>query len=287
MRYTNLERDRLEDEELARLEAEYRKRYGQEANIEEDPKVEKPITSDDKTDWKKRYSDLQSHADKKENDRKLALEAKEQEVSALKQKLAEFERQGDGLDLPETVDQMREWIEKYPDLSRIIKAMIREDTKFVEENVHALKADLEKDREEILKQRAFAKVLKVHEDFAELVQSDDFKEWVADQPRKRGRIGQGIFDAMNGLDADSAIEAVNMYKNDKKPVKTEKDKEKELVRGVHTSRSAGPPKNDGKPTFLESQIEAMSIRQYEAMETQIDEARREGRITYDLSGAAR
>jgi len=274
-------REAILDAEIEQLEKEQKERSGappvEDVNVPQTPQPEQ----DDS--WKKRYSDLRSHTSKKENEWKLREKQLQEQLAAAASK---------EMRLPKTQDEVKEWLEAYPDVGGIVETIASmkagEAAKQIKDELEVLKVE----RRQTAKERAFNEVLKVHPDFGDLIHQQDFKDWVENQPIERGeRIGQAIYDALyeNETDALAAINAVNIYKNDKnlsaKP-KRQKEANNEAALEVGRSRQR-PPSNDGdKPTFLESQIESLSIRDYERLEAQIDEARREGRIVYDLTAGA-
>lgn len=282
MKYKNLARIEQEDREFLEEDAAYRKQFGQGQEQEEDEtpggvKAKEPETPEEKT-WAERYSNLRSHSDKKINEKEKELRDLRLEMEALKRKSS---------DLPENIEEAREWISSYPDLGRILKTIVREETKYVEEGVSALREDVEAERFRLEKEKAFQTVVRAHADFPDLINDPDFQEWVQSQPEERGRIGQGIYDAlMNDIDPRAAIKAVDLYKSDKKKNKPS-ETSREVVQKVTRTSVQEPRESRSGRIFKESEIEAMNIQTYERLEDAIEEARLEGRIEYDLSGAAR
>lgn len=284
MKYKNnkAEQDELE---LERLEAEYKEKYGRDHNdpitgdekpLDEQEKPEKELDKEEET-WKQRYSNLKSYADKKANETTKTLKELESKISLLEKK---------PVDLPSNKEEAREWVAKYPDLAGVIKSLIREDVEYLKEELGPQLQELETTKNEIAMQKAYAAVLKVHPDFSELLQNPDFTEWVDRQPEEKGKIGQAIYDSLHSLDSHAAIKAIDVYKRESEPKKPKKDTARESVQAISRTVS-DTPRQDGKNTFSESQVERMSMRDYEANEDAIDQAKREGRFVYDLSGAAR
>lgn len=236
--------------------------------------------SPDEANWKTRYGDLRRYSDS------LQREAAARE-KALRDELAALKRQENAV-LPETLEEAREWVEKYPDLARIIKALIREDLQMTEEATAARFEELEQERYQIAKEKALNTILKTHSDFIEIINDPEFRVWLDKQPQERGRMGQAIYDALeNDIDPKAAIEAINVYKSDMKREKAPKrNPEREAAMSVTRSSSTAPAPAGGKRVFKESEIESMSIQEYEKLEDEIDQARYEGRIIYDVRGAA-
>jgi methyl-accepting chemotaxis protein len=283
MKYKN-NRAAEEDAELEALEAEYRKTYGREPGdpilgneqplaVEETPE---PVLDKEEETWKQRYANLKSYSDKNRNEDAKARKALEDRIALLEKK---------PVDLPSNKEEAREWVSKYPDLAAVIKSLIREDVEYLKEELGPQLQELETTKNEIAMQKAFNTVVKAHPDFPELLNSPEFTEWVDRQPEEKGKIGQAIYDSLHSLDAHAAIKAVEVYKREVSP-KPKKDTAREVVQSVSRT-SNGTPRQDGKVTYSESQIEKMSMREYEMNEEAIDIAKRENRFIYDISGAAR
>ncbi len=257
-------RDALLEEELLELEKVK----------EELPEVETPPVDPEEATWKKRHSDLRSHTQK--------------EINALKKQLQDKEKVEP--QLPQNKEEAEKWVKDYPDLARVLLTLMEEKTEKVKDDVRSVREELEYERVELQMEKALNKLLKKHPDFLELKDQPAFQEWVESQPLKRGPIiGQAIFDALhnNQTDAESAIEAVSLYKSDTKQPKKEKDTSKEFASSVIRTSNQGPIDENGKKVFSESMVDKMSYRDYEKYESEIDDARREGRFVYDITGAAR
>ena len=92
----------------------------------------------------------------------------------------------------------------------------------------------------------------------------------------------------NDTDYVSAARAIDLYKADKglNKRKTRSDKDAATSVGVRNSSSA-PSNDDSDGSFYESQVNKMSIQQYEANQEAIEKAIRSGKFVYDVSGSAR
>lgn len=233
--------------------------------------------------WKKRYSDLRSHAAKKEAE-------KDREVRELKEQLERATTKQ--IKFPKSKEEIQAWVTEYPDVAAIVETIAGYKAEEKTADINKKFAELETERKANAKERAVMDVLKVHKDFIELRDSEDFQEWVNNQPIERGPIvGQALYDALykNETDSKSAIEAINQYKADKKlsssPQRDKSDR-KDAALDVGRSRPTPPLPTGDKPVFKESYIESLSQRDYEKMEDAIDDARREGRIVYDITAGA-
>ena len=125
--------------------------------------------------------------------------------------------------------------------------------------------------------------MKLHPDFGEIRDSDDFHEWADEQPKW---VQDALYD--NDNDSRSAARAIDLYKVDKniteKPSKVKNDAAK-VVKTKNNSTE--PDVDESKNYFKESQVDKMSPEQYEKNQEKIMEAIRSGKFIYDLSGSAR
>lgn len=276
MKYKNLARAEQNEKELEELERKYREENGEAPVVEQDP--DPVVTKEDET-WKERYGNLKSYVDK----------TLKKEIADLKTQLAA--KPAPVMEVPENVDEARAWVSKYPALSGILKTLWKEDIDMLREEIGPQLAELEEEKQKIAWDRAFAQVVKAHPDFPELIQDPDFIQWVENHGESGDAIGQAIYKALNSVDAVGSIRAVNIYKQELKE-KARPEREKKTSRSAAETvpnrvGSKTPTEINGKPVFAESQIEKMSIRDYEKFEDAIDEAKREGRFVYDVTGAAR
>lgn len=281
-KYRNDARATQLDAELEAELAEYKKQFSgepQEPVVQEE--VDPPAATKDEEIWKKRHSDLRSYSQKQLNER-------DNRIQELERALADKEKQHL---LPQNKQEAEQWVQEYPDLARVISTLIDEraekQVSSVSDEVKSVKMQLEAEREAIQRERAMTQILKVHPDFLDLIPKQEFKDWVESQPTVRGpRIGQALYDALyeNNTDAEAAIQAINIYKQDKAGPKKERN---EAALSVRKPSTAVPESTGGKRTFTESEIEAMPYYVYDKLAQEIEDARREGRIIFDQTGAAR
>lgn len=281
---TRASRAAQNDAELAEMEKQFTAPTPVEVTIADDPH----FTSPEEENWKKRYGDLRAHQaakDKKEAAEKADL-IRQLETATKK----EFK-------FPESasIEEVIAWGEEFPKVAGILETFanhkINEKTKDLTNEIENIRLE----RIKLAKERAVTQVLKKHEDFLELIDLPEFQEWVARQPSESERgpiIGQALQDALweNDTDHVSAIKAIDQYKQDKASAarpRRRNEPERQAATTVPTQTSVTPTNGSGKRAFLESEVENMNIRDYIKLEADIEEARREGRFVYDLSGAAR
>ena len=266
-KYSNEDKLKKEEEELEQLLAE------QKGEVEE-PEPE-PENAEEKS-FKKRYGDLRRHQQEKEKE----LAAK---IDALQAQLSEATKKE--INLPKSDEDIEAWAAKYPDVAAIVETIAikkaKEQAAVLEERVKAVdELQMNASRE-----KAEAELLRYHPDFEDIRETDDFHNWVNEQP-------QSIQDALyeNASDARTAARAIDLYKADKNITTKKKTKttDKDAARSVNARNSRSKPDtSDGSKAILESEVQKMSAQEYEKMSDDIMEAIRTGNFVYDLSGNAR
>jgi hypothetical protein len=214
------------------------------------PNAESP----EEGNWKKRYSDLRRHTQKKETDFN-------KRIQDLEAKLASAPTE-----MPHTEEEIKAWIEKNPNATAVIRKIAGEKT-----------GDIEKQVVELNKDKALQKILKKHPDFDELTSSDEFLDWADEQPEF---IQNKIYDNDNPGDV---IWAIDLYKQLQKGV----DPNANAAKDVKTGRRTAAPASQEEGRFSESMIERNSPEWYEQNQEEITKALRNGTFVYDLSGGAR
>ena len=266
-KYSNEDKLKKEEEELEQLLAE------QKGEVEE-PEPE-PENAEEKS-FKKRYGDLRRHQQEKEKELSAKIEALQSQLSEATKK---------EINLPKSDEDIEAWAAKYPDVAAIVETIAikkaKEQAAVLEERVKAVdELQMNASRE-----KAEAELLRYHPDFEDIRETDDFHNWVNEQP-------QSIQDALyeNASDARTAARAIDLYKADKNITTKKKTKntDKDAARSVNARNSRSKPDtSDGSKAILESDVQKMSAQEYEKMSDDIMEAIRTGNFVYDLSGNAR
>tara|TARA_R100000951_G_C2635041_1_gene179009 strand:- start:839 stop:1708 length:870 start_codon:yes stop_codon:yes gene_type:complete len=268
-KYSNEERRKHEQDELDELIAEQNGET-KEAVQEDD---QEPVNAEDKS-FKKRYGDLRRHVQEKEK-------SWEDKFSKLEAQLDQATRKE--ISLPKSDEDIEAWATKYPDVAAIVETIAikkaREQSQGLEERVKEIdemKASAAREKAEVL-------LLQSHPDFGTIRDSDEFHEWVEEQPK-------WVQDALyeNDSDARSASRAIDLYKADM-GIKTKKtSSNRDAARSVGNRSGRSAPDEDSKSgVFSESQVNQMSAQQYEAVSDEIMESIRTGKFVYDMSGNAR
>ena len=268
-KYTNEEKRKKEEEELEQLLAEQK---GETEQVEE-PKEEEPKNAEERS-FKKRYGDLRRHQQLKEKEY-------EDRIKALEEQLTQSTKSE--IKLPKSDEDIEAWAKQYPDVAGIVETIAIKKAREQSEGLEARVKEIDEMKATATREKAEVELLKLHPDFGEIRDSDDFHEWAEEQPKW---VQEALYE--NDADARSAARAIDLYKADKnittkKPVST-----KDAARSVNsrTSRSE-PDVNNTEGTFTESQVAKMTTQQYEKASDQIMEAIRTGKFIYDMSGSAR
>ena len=272
-KYTNEEKRKREEEELEQLLKEQRGETEEVKAEEAEPQEAEPANAEEKT-FKKRYGDLRRHMQEKEKEFQDQLnELKKQLTDATKKEMK----------LPKSDEDIEEWAKEYPDVAAIVETIAMK-------KAHERSADLEERMKAIddmqvtaKKEKAEVELLKLHPDFADIRESDDFHEWADEQPKW---VQEALYE--NDNDARSAARAIDLYKADRGITGKKPAKDKDAAKSVEAKNSRSKPQEDESSTYLkESQVQSMSPQEYEKHADEIMEAIRTGKFIYDISGSAR
>ena len=242
---------------------------------EEKPEAKAQEEDDDlgaeEKNFKKRYGDLRRHSQKKEEE----FNAK---ISALEAKLDKASKQE--LVLPKTDEELEAWAKEYPDVAGIIESIADKKAKASANALEERMAEFEEMRINAQKEKAEAELVKMHPDFIEIRQDDTFHNWAKEQPK-------WVQDALyeNVDDAKSVARVIDLYKIDKGITNKKKAKpeEKAAASSVKTKSAAAPEPDEAAGHIRESEVAAMSIKEYEKRQEEILDAQRNGRFIYDIS----
>ena len=267
--YTQEERTKRDEEELEQL----KKEHAGEAEEVEAEEAE-PTSAEEKT-FKKRYSDLRRHQQKQAEEFKA-------ELAAMKSQLEKATKKE--MKLPKSDEDIEQWAADYPDVAAIVETIAMkkaaEQSTALEERMKAI----DEMQTSATKEKAEAALMQMHPDFDEIGDSDDFHNWAEEQPKW---VQDALYD--NDNDARSAARAIDLYKADMGIAEAKKSKpSKDAAKSVTTKNTRNKPQEDESSTYLrESQVEKMSVHEYEKHSDEIMEAIRSGKFIYDLSGSAR
>ena len=268
-KYTNEEKRKKEEEELEQMMKEQRG----EAEETAEPEEAEPTNAEEKT-FKKRYSDLRRHQQKQAEDFKKEIDILKSQLSTAAQK---------EMRLPKSDEDIEQWAKNYPDVAAIVETIAmkkaREQSVALEERVKAI----DEMHISATKEKAEVELMRMHPDFGEIRDSDEFHDWAEEQPKW---VQDALYD--NDNDARAAARAIDLYKADKGIGKEKPKSNKDAAKSVSTKNSRSTPQKDEASSYLkESDVQKMSAQEYEKNSDEIMEAIRSGKFVYDVSGSAR
>ena len=267
-KYSRDEKIKKDEEELEQLIAENKGEVKEEAQ-EQEPE---PTSAEEKT-FKKRYGDLRRHAQQKEADLQEQInQLKEQLDSATKKQI----------ELPKSDEDIEAWTKKYPDVAGIVETIAikksKEQAKELEDRIQKINEM----QESATKEKAEVELLKLHPDFVDIREDDDFHNWAEEQPQW---VQKALYE--NDDDAKSAARAIDLYKADRN-IGKKKTSSKDAALATNPKSTRTKPQTNEESTYLrESQVQKMSSQEYERRADEVMEAIRTGKFIYDVSGSAR
>ena len=267
-KYSNEERIKKEEEELAALVAE------QKGEVEpEEVEEEKEPTHAEEKSFKKRYGDLRRHSQKQ-------LQEHVEKINALQSQLEQSTKQE--IKLPKSDEDIEAWAKDYPDVAAIVETIAIKKAKEQSSGLEARVKEIDEMREKANRDRAEVELMTAHPDFADIRDSDEFHEWAEEQPKS---IQDALYE--NDSDARAASRAIDLYKADK-GIKTKKSSSgKDAAKAVSKTNTRSEPSGEDAGMVKESVVQKMSAQQYEKNADKIMEAIRSGKFVYDISGNAR
>ena len=269
-KYSREERIKKDEEELEQLLKEQRGEVEEPVKEEEE---QEPESAEEKT-FKKRYSDLRRHQQQQAEDFK-------KEIAGLRQQLDSATKKE--MKLPKSDEELESWMGEYPDVAAIVESIAmkkaKEQSVALEERMKAI----DEMQQSASKEKAEAELMRIHPDFDEIRESDDFHQWADEQPKW---VQNALYE--NDNDAKAAARAIDLYKADKGISKEKPKSDKEAAKSVSTKDSRSKPQQDESSSYLkESDVQKMSAQEYEKNSDEIMEAIRSGKFIYDISGSAR
>ena len=245
----------------------------QKGEVKEEVQEEVEPTSAEEKTFKKRYGDLRRHAQQKETDLQEQInQLREQLDSATKKQIK----------LPKSDEDIEAWAKDYPDVAAIVETIAikksQEQAKELEDRIKKINEM----QDSATKEKAEVELLRIHPDFAEIREDDDFHNWAEEQPQW---VQKALYE--NDNDARSASRAIDLYKADKGISKKKADN-KDAAFATNTKSSRTKPQTSDESSYLkESQVQKMSSAEYEKRADEVMEAIRSGKFVYDVSGSAR
>jgi len=272
--YTQEERIKKEEEELEQLIKEQKGDAETKAKEAEDKGEEEPTSAEEKT-FKKRYGDLRRHTQEKEREFQKQLDDLKEQLSRATKK---------EMKLPKSDEDLEAWSREYPDVAKIVETIAMKKAREQSAELETRLKKIDEMSVEAKKEKAEAELMRLHPDFDNIRDSDDFHEWAEEQPK-------WVQDALyeNDSDARSAARAIDLYKSDRNIGKNSTSKSSKSAAmdvGTKATKTKVDTTESGKK-IRESDVQKMSAVQYEKQADTIMEAIRSGNFVYDVSGSAR
>ena len=266
-KYSRDDKIKKDEEELNQLLAEQKGEVKEE--VQEEPE---PTSAEEKT-FKKRYGDLRRHAQQKEADLQEQInQLRDQLDSATKKQIQ----------LPKSDEDIEAWAKQYPDVAGIVETIAikksKEQAKELEDRIQKINEM----QESATKEKAEVELLKIHPDFVDIREDDNFHNWAEEQPQW---VQKALYE--NDDDAMSAARAIDLYKADRN-IGKKKTNSKDAALATNPKSTRTKPQTNEESTYLrESQVQKMSSQEYERRADEVMEAIRTGKFIYDVSGSAR
>jgi hypothetical protein len=266
-KYSREDKIKKDEEELEQLIAENKGEVKEE--VQEEPE---PTSAEEKT-FKKRYGDLRRHAQQKEADLQEQInQLRDQLDSATKKQIQ----------LPKSDEDIEAWAKQYPDVAGIVETIAIKKSKEQSKELEDRIKKINEMQESATKEKAEVELLKLHPDFVDIREDDDFHNWAEEQPQW---VQKALYE--NDDDAMSAARAIDLYKADRN-IGKKKTNSKDAALATNPKSTRTKPQTNEESTYLrESQVQKMSSQEYERRADEVMEAIRTGKFVYDVSGSAR
>ena len=264
------EKIKKEEEELKELMDEQKEEVKDKEEAQK-PKPEAELSDEEKS-FKTRYGDVRRH-----------LAAKEKQYNAKIKELEEKLGQTEKLVPPKSEEELAAWAEKYPDVAGMVETIADKRAKQMFDKANIQLEELSKAKEEATRSRAENEIREAHSDFDQLRDSDEFHNWVEEQPKW---VQNALYEDTD--DAASVVRVLDLYKVDNGLTRSDrKSKTKAAASLVDRGSKAKVDVDESSGRIKESDVEKMSAKEYEKNAESIHEAMKSGKFVYDISGNAR
>ena len=221
-----------------------------------------------KVDYKKRYDDLKRYYDRKlgewtskENDLKTQLRDNRPKYQP-----------------PKSKEELEAFKNDYPDIYGVVETVSHLQSENQMQNLQEEVESLKKRNEALAQREAQLELGRLHPDFNEIKESDDFHNWADSQPME---IKSWIYE--NNSDGKLAARAIDLYKKDRGLGLDKKTEVKTTTQNqgadllVKTREQVQVPQSN-EVVFSRADIAKMSDEEFMQYEKDIVKAQREGRV---------
>jgi len=241
----------------------------QSTETEEDTPEQQADKPYQKVDYKKRYDDLKKHYDGRVN----SFKSREEEL------LAEIRANRPTYKAPKSAEEIEAFKKEYPDVYGVVETVAHLRSSKETEDLKQEIKQLKELNQTVNKEKAEAKLARMHPDFEQIRESDEFHSWAESQPEA---IKGWVYG--NATNAELASRAIDLFKQDTGKSKSKPELSGDLVAAsemvkVKNSKEIG---YGSKKIWTRSQIAAMSQSEFDKNEKAITEAMSEGRVINDM-----
>jgi hypothetical protein len=232
------------------------------------PEEQRPANAEDRV-FKKRYDDLKRHHDS-------TISKHKDELLRLKKQVEEATKKAY---LPQmSKDELDDWRKENPEMYDVMKTLAYEEADEKSKAVEAKLEEIKNAQLNLAREKAEVELLKLHPDFYEIKSSDEFHEWAEQQDDMIKNWLYNNFD-----NAKLAARAIDLYKMDvglsKKAKVSSAEAKAEAAKAVTKTRVGDENKIKDKKVWSLKEISKLKPHEFDKLESEIDLAKREGRIT--------
>ena len=260
--------DGTENSEVQATSNTQQEETSEETEAQEDNDSE--LNAEEKS-FKKRYGDIRKHLASKEKEWQEKFDA------------LESKSKHEGIVPPKSDEDIEKWASEYPDVAGIVETIAAKKAQEMFNKAESRLQELDEAHSEAQRVKAENVIRKSHEDFDDLRQSDQFHNWADEQPKW---VKDALYENMD--DPASVVRVIDLFKIDNGMTIAAKKQSKKaaastVAKGTRTSLDA----KGVQGTIKESDVARMSSKEFEEMQDKINEAMRNGKFVYDMSGSAR
>ena len=168
--YSRDEKIKKDEEELEKLKAEQKgeKDDSETGETKKDVDDTSEPKSAEERSFKKRYGDLRRHQQTQQKE----FESKIEELTSQLDSATKKE-----IKLPKSEEELDAWAKEYPDVAAIVETIALKKAKEQSKDIENRMAKMEDMRQEATKEKAEVELLKIHPDFSEIRDQDEFHNW--------------------------------------------------------------------------------------------------------------
>lgn len=261
--------EELNDELLERGEID------EEGNLLEVSEEKEGDKKEDNIDWKKRHDDGRRF--------QLQLQARNKE---LEDKIAELDAKlTESVSVPANMDEFNEWVEQYPKVYEMVKIAARKEAAELDDGIKKRLTRLDELDKESKFREERSKLLELQPDFPSIAKTEEFQNWLKNEASDWAREALTTYDNPNAIVASDAIDLFkSKYGVGRKKESGKTTDEKEVASSTRTG-SRTKPNTGPESKWSESKVAALSQREYEKFEEEIEEAIMSGTFVYDMRDA--